>query len=337
MARITEVAELAGVSVKTVSRVMNNYQHISAKTRQKVERAMEELSYAPSSVARQMRLNNSLSIGMIYGDPSSGYQARLNHAVLKACSDARRYLVVELFDEKSREWRKQVEDFLDRTKVSNMILVPPMCDSTDLHELLARRQVKFVLISPSRPISGASSIAMDDRRAAYEMVNHFIGLGHKRIGYIGGHPDHVATLLRRQGFEEALRRAKIDIQNKYLTSGRFRFRNALECADALLSLEVRPTAIFAANDEMAVAAVMTANRLGLRVPEDLSVAGFDDTPIAKTIWPELTTVAQPIEEIAKAAVDSIGNLNRTGQSVSETLIFEHKVLIRASTGPVPES
>ncbi len=336
MTTITEVAKLAGVSVKTVSRVMNNYQHISPKTREKVERAMEELSYAPSSIARQMRLGDSLSIGMLYGDPSSGYQARLNHAVLKACSDARRYLAVELFDEKNIEWQGQVEAFLDRTKVTNMILVPPMCDSTDLHELLSRRQVNFVLISPSRPVPGASSIAMDDRRAARGMVNHFIDLGHKRIAHIGGHPDHVATLLRRQGYEEALQRAGLEVRSDYIVSGRFRFRNALECAEQLLSLKERPTAIFAANDEMAAAVVMTANRLGLRVPEDLSVAGFDDTPIAQTIWPELTTVAQPFEEIAKAAVESMRMMKSRGGSVSETLILDHEILIRASTGPAPK-
>ncbi len=337
MATITDVAELAGVSVKTVSRVMNNYEHISTKTLKKVERAMAELNYAPSSIARQMRTGDSLSIGMIYGDPSSGYQARLNHAVLKACSDARRYLAVELFDEKNADWQKQVEDFLDRTKVTNMILVPPMCDSTDLHELLTRRQVSFVLISPSRPVPGASSIAMDDRKASREMINHFIGLGHKKIAHIAGHPDHVATLLRRQGYEEALQRAGISLREEYVVSGRFRFRYALECAEQLLSLDEPPTAIFVANDEMAAAVVMTANRLGLRVPEDLSVAGFDNTPISQTIWPELTTVAQPFAEIAKAAVESMRTMKRTNNSVSETLILEHNIMIRASTGPAPKA
>jgi len=335
MATITEVAELAGVSVKTVSRVMNDYEHVSARTREKVQRAMSELSYAPSSIARQMRLGDSLSIGMLYGDPSSGYQARLNHAVLKACSDTRRYLAVELFDEKSAEWQKQIEDFLDRTKVQNMIVVPPMCDSSEFHDLLKERGVRSVLISPSSPVSGATSIAMDDRLAAKEMVNHFIDLGHKRIGHISGRPDHVATLLRRQGYEEALQRAGLEIRDDYLESGRFRFRHALACADKMLSLKDRPTAIFAANDEMAAAVVMTANRLGLRVPEDLSVAGFDDTPIAQTIWPALTTVAQPFEEIARAAVDSLQNYKDEASQMSETLILNHQIIIRASTGSAP--
>jgi len=332
MTTITEVAKHAGVSVKTVSRVMNNYEHISAKTREKVERSIQELSYAPNSLARQLRLGDSLSIGMLYGDPSSGYQARLNHAVLKACSDARRYLAVELFDEKDRDWSKQVEAFLDRTKVKNLILVPPMCDSTDLHVLLKEKGVNFVLISPSRPVSGASSITMDDRLAAKEMVSHFIGLGHKRIGHISGHPDHVATLLRRQGYEEALSKAGLPVVDSYIRSGRFRFKHALECAEQLLTMEERPTAIFAANDEMAAAVVMVANRLGLNVPEDLSVAGFDNTPISQTIWPELTTVAQPFDDIAREAVKLVSVIRGNSQPTSETLILRHQLLLRASTG-----
>ncbi|MCF6196006.1 MAG: LacI family DNA-binding transcriptional regulator [Emcibacter sp.] len=336
MTTITEVAKHAGVSVKTVSRVMNDYEHISRKTKERVERAMKELQYTPSAIARQMRLGDSLSIGMLYGDPSSGYQTRLNHAVLKACSDARRYLAVEFFDEKGGDWLEQVVAFLDRTKVQNMILVPPMCDSTDMHMLLHDRNVNFVLISPSRPVQGGVSITMDDRLAAKEMVRHFIDLGHKRIGHISGHPEHIATLLRRQGYEEALIKAGLPVNENYIASGRFKFRNALEIADAMLSMKERPTAIFSANDEMAAAVVMTANRLGLSIPKDLSVAGFDNTPIAQTIWPELTTVAQPFEEIADEAVKTLSAKRKSGGRVSETLILGHELVIRESTGPAPQ-
>lgn len=331
MTTITEVAKRAGVSVKTVSRVMNDYEHISARTREKVERAIQDLSYSPSSIARQMRMGDNLSIGMLYGDPSSGYQARLNHAVLKACSDARRYLAVELFDEKNIDWLEQVQAFLERTKVRNLILVPPMCDSTDLHDLLKERNVNFVLISPSRPVSGAISITMDDRLAAKEMVNHFIDLGHTRIGHISGHPGHVATLLRRQGYEEAMKKAGLPLFEEYICSGRFRFKNALSCAEGMLTMANPPSAIFAANDEMAAAVVMAANRLGLSVPHDLSVAGFDNTPISQTIWPELTTVAQPFDAIARQAVKSVSVVKGAHSPASETIVLEHQLLLREST------
>lgn len=336
MATISEVAERAGVSTKTVSRVMNNYEHISEKTRIKVERAIEELNFSPSLIAQQLRLGESLSIGMLYGDPSSGYQSRLNHAVLKACSDARRYLAVELFDEKNLDWRRQLEDFLGRTKVRNMILVPPMCDSSELHGLLHERGIDYVLISPSSPVSGALSIAMDDRSASKEMTEHLIQLGHKSIGHIGGHPDHVVTILRRVGFEEAMAKAGLARpETMFIESGRFRFRASLECADRMLSQRNRPTAIFAANDEMASAVIMAANRRGLRVPDDLSVAGFDDAPIASIVWPDLTTIAQPFEEIGRTAVRVLCEKRPSSREISETIILPHQLVVRASTAPAP--
>ncbi|GLQ21408.1 LacI family DNA-binding transcriptional regulator [Algimonas porphyrae] len=336
MATISEVAERAGVSVKTVSRVMNDYQHISEKTRTKVNKAMEELSYAPSSIARQMRLGDTQSIGMLYGDPSSGYQARLNHAVLKACSDARRYLAVEFFDEADPDWRRQLEAFLDRTKVRNLILVPPMCDSSELHSLLRERDVRTVLISPSRQISGSSSIAMDDRQAAMEMTNHFITLGHKNIAHISGDPGHVVTLLRKQGFREALKSAKISLRpDNIIAAESFRFKDAMACAETLLSRPDRPTAIFACNDEMAAAVIMVANRLGISVPGELSVAGFDNTPISETLWPSLTTVAQPFSQIAYEAVKLVSRRTGGDSNVSATHVLPHDILIRESTGPAP--
>lgn len=336
MATITDVAKKAGVSVKTVSRVMNDYQHISAKTREKVQAAMAELSYSPSSIARQMRLGDTLSIGMLYGDPSSGYQARLNHAVLKACSDARRYLAVEFFDEGNPAWRQQVEAFLDRTRVRNLILVPPMCDSSELHSLLRERNIRTVLISPSRQISGSSSIAMDDRLAAMEMTKHFIDLGHRKIGHISGDPSHVAVLLRRQGFEEAIINAGLNLSDMTIAAaGSFAFRDAMACAERMLSGDDRPTAIFAANDEMAAAVVMVANRLGLSVPGDLSVAGFDNTPISQTLWPALTTVAQPFDEIAREAVRLVSRKDKADDSMSATRVLPHEIVIRESTGSAP--
>jgi len=338
MTTIIDVAEHAGVSVKTVSRVMNDYPHISKRMRVRVEASMKALSYAPSTIARQMRLGDTQSIGMLYGDPSSGYQSRLNHAVLKACSDAGRYLAVEFFDESEPDWRSQVAGFLDRTRVSNIILVPPMCDSEELHDLLEDRGVRVVLISPSRQIPGSSSIAMDDRKAAKEITNYFISLGHKKIGHIAGDPTHVVTLLRRQGFEEALVSAGLVCDQSYiLGAGSFQFREALACAETLLTMPERPTAIFAANDEMAAAVIMVANKLGIAVPGELSVAGFDNTSISETMWPALTTVAQPFGEIARQAVDLIGKRRDKDNRMSATYVLPHEIILRESTGPAPVS
>lgn len=336
MVTITDVAERAGVSIKTVSRVMNNYEHISTKMRDKVQRAMVELSYEPGASSGRMHMLDQRSIGILYSDPGGGYPARLNRALLQACRAARRYLAVEIFDETNPDWRSQVEGFLHRTKVRNVILVPPICDSSDVHALLKEKEVGFALISPSRPVSGASSIVMDDRLAAMEVTQHLIDLGHTRIGHIGGDTGHVVTLLRRQGFEEALVKAGLGAPDpSLLASGRFNFKDALIGADKMLTAKNRPTAIFAANDEMAAAVIMAANRLGISVPGELSVAGFDDTRIAQTIWPELTTIAQPFEAIAKEAVRLSNELRPDEGSISAARVLPHRLIVRGSTGPNP--
>ena len=335
MTTIHDVARQAKVSVKTVSRVLNGYAHVSERTRSKVQEAIKSLDYAPSMIARQMRLGNNLSIGVLFSDPASGYQSQVNHALLKACSDAHRYLAVELFDEKAADWRGQVKQFLDRSGVSSMILVPPICDSVPVHQLLREEGVRFVLISPSRPVAGASAVAMDDRMAGREVVEHLVSLGHRRIAHIAGRPGHVVTALRRLGWQDALQEAGLLAESDELVvEGDFSFRKALIQAETLLSRRTRPTAIFAANDHMAIAVMMAAHKLGLRVPEDLSVAGFDDTPMGRSIWPPLTTVAQPFEELSRSAVSLLSDPGKAANRAHEVHILQHELILRSSTAPV---
>lgn len=333
MTTIIDVAKAAGVSIKTVSRVMNNQANVREETRRRVHVAMDELDYRPNDAARRMRSGKSSAIGMLYGDPSSGYQSRLNHAMMQACVKAGRYLAVGLFDEAKSEWKEQLEGFLDRTKVDNVVLVPPMCDSSILQECLNARDARFVLLSPSRAAPGIAAVSMDDQRAAREMTQHLLDLGHRRIGHITGNPDHIASLLRRQGYEEAIMSMGLEKPDESLVvEGGFDFRIALSSAEKLLSGSDRPTAIFAASDDMAAAAYMAAGRLGLNIPEQLSIAGFDDVPIANTIWPALTTVAQPFEQMAIEAVRLLSGQTNYDQkdNKAEMIVVPHKVIVRGS-------
>lgn len=328
MPTIRDVAREAGVSVKTVSRVLRGETNVRSKTRERVHATISRLNYAPSAMARHLSSFEVSGIGMLYGDPSSGYQARLNHSMLKACSDAQRYLAVELFDERSTAWVEQLERFLDRTKVKYMVLVPPMCDSLELHDVLRRRKIQFVLISPSRPVSGAKVITMDDRLAGYEATKYLINKGHRRIAHIAGHEKHVVTFLRRNGYEDAMSEAGIDIDvNSYVKNGRFRFKEAMSCAEEILALPNPPTAIFAANDHMAVAVMMVAQKRGLRIPEDISIIGFDNTQIAESVWPSLTTIGQPYDDISKMAVSL---LNAHSNDEGGSLVMPHNLIERES-------
>lgn len=336
MPTIIDVAQRAGVSIKTVSRVLNQSENVRAATREKVRAAMAELDYRPSTAARELRSGRSRAIGMLFGDPSSGFQSRLHHAALQACNEAGFYLSAGLFDERARDWDAQLAAFLRRTRVERMVLVPPLCDGEALREHLDRNGIHYVLISPSRPSARAATVGMDDRRAAVEMTQHLLGLGHRRIAHLTGPEDHSASLERRAGFLSALADAGAPAPpDAWIRSGRFRFREALDAAEAVLSARDRPTAVFAANDEMAAAVCFTANRLGLRVPEDLSVAGFDDVALARTLWPPLTTVAQPFEAMA---VEVVRLLARPEPELGATKrILPHELVVRRSTGPAPRA
>lgn len=333
MATIHDVAAKAGVSVKTVSRVLNDYPHISAKMRQKVENAMGELSYTPSLIARQMRLGDTLSIGLLYGDPSSGYQSSLNQAFMEACFSESRYLITELLREDDSDWQNQVERFLDKTRVKNMVLVPPLCDSAEVHQFLRSREVKFILISPSQTFPSTVSIVIDDQRAAAEITNHLIAQGHERIAHLTGNPMHVASLLRQKGYEKALRDAKFRVRQSFVKLGGFNYKLALQCAQELLSLppNERPTAIFCANDEMAAATMVVAYKLGLSVPDQLAIAGFDDSFVAKMVWPPLTSIAQPFYRIAEEAIRQLKNFPLAAGFDPIVRVLPHELFIRELT------
>ena len=303
MTTIHDVAARAGVASKTVSRVLNKHPNVSDQMRQRVEQAMADLAFAPSQIARQMRSGKYKSIGVLYSDPSSAYQSRLNHALLKACAAANRYMVVELFDEAKPDWAAQVLRFVDRADPAALVLVPPLCDSLEVHALLTARGIATVLISPSTPVAGLNSISMNDLGAARDMTERLLALGHRRLAHISGRETHVAAKRRRQGFEEAIRNnAVTHTLVSYVREGQFNFKLALDQTRDLLGRSDRPTAIFAANDHMALASIMMARQLGHRVPEDLSVAGFDDAWNGESLWPPLTSVAQPYDRIAELAV-----------------------------------
>ncbi len=336
MATIYDVAELAGVSAKTVSRVLNDDKAVRGPTRERVLDAMARLEYRPNSQARQLRLGHKTSIGLLLEDPAGGYQGRFHHAMLSACMEAGRYLAVELYEPGRRDWDELIARFLTDAQISDMVLLPTLCDFGPLKALLKARQVNCVLISPSTPDDHYPSVAMDDRLAARDVTDYLLRLGHTRIAHIAGHPDHAAAMLRRLGYLEAFDailspRPPTD----YITQGYFSFKTGMEAAEKLLSLPERPTAIFAGNDEMAAATCSAAHKMGMRIPEDLAVVGFDDAPIASAVWPALTTVRQPYLHMARRCVQILnapGEFRASDKQVRH--IIPHELVVRETTRPL---
>ena len=334
MATIYDVAEKAGVSAKTVSRVVNDDPAVKARTRERVLEVMASLDYRPNMQARQLRKGTRASIGLLLEDPTSGYQGRFHSAMLTACMESSKYLSVELYEPGRADWQAYLDRFITDAGIKDMILLPTLCDFGPLKSFLKQRGINCVLISPSAPDSHYASVAMDDRKAARDVTEYLFGLGHTRIAHIAGHPDHAASILRRLGYQEAFDAiAAPRPPQDYVAQGSFSFRSGFEAAERLLSLPDRPTAIFACNDEMAAAACSVAHKMGLRIPEDIAIVGFDDAPISSAIWPTLTTVRQPYLEMARR---SVAILNTAGEvlTASDTQvrhIIPHELIVRETT------
>jgi LacI family transcriptional regulator len=186
--------------------------------------------------------------------------------------------------------------------VDGVILPAPLCDSEDALKAVADANIPAVLVTSGRPAPGFSAVSINDFEAARAMTRHLLALGHKRIAFVNGHPGHTASSQRFRGYIEGMTEAGLKVGTDQVVQGFFTYRSGLEAAERLLGNGWNPTAIFASNDDMAAATMAVAHRKGFDVPGDISVVGFDDTPFATMIWPELTTVRRPISDMAREAV-----------------------------------
>ena len=299
---IGEVAALAGVSPMTVSRVVNGQGKVREATRERVARAVRELGYTPNLAASSLAAAQDTRIALIYTNPSTAYLSELLVGALHGAARTAAQLVVDTWDGFSADAQRKAARALAK-RVAGAILPPPLCESKAVVAEFADAGVPVVAIASGRFSHEISCVRIDDFRAAKEITAHLIALGHTRIGYIKGHPNQTASAQRFEGFHAALDDAGIAMEGTLVQQGYFTYRSGLDAAEKLLSLRRPPTAIFASNDDMAAAAVSVAHRRGLDVPRDLSVVGFDDTSASTMVWPELTTIHQPVASMADSAVD----------------------------------
>ena len=302
-AKIDDVARLAGVSTKTVSRVLNNEPNVREATRLRVKEAAASLNYTPDFSARSLAGQKSYLIAMFYDTASQGYLSQFQAGALVQCGEYGYHLLVERCDVSSPGAGRRVADIASRLRVDGVILLPPLSNHTDVTEHMARSSVPFVQIVPADLSAASCYLNMDDAGAAYELTTYLIGLGHRRIGHIKGHPAHGASVQRYEGYCKALEEAGLTPEPSLVSQGLFNIGSGETAAAELLGQSHPPTAIFAANDDMAAGAINAARARGLVVPDDLSIVGFDDSEIASVTYPPLTTVRQPIEDMARGSVD----------------------------------
>lgn len=330
---IKEVAEHAGVSQMTVSRALNQKSLLRDETLQRVEEAIRDLNYRPNLMARGLAAGRSYYIGLIYNNPSRSYLGEILLGALQRCRVGGHHLVIEDFSPEA--FALNPEEITQKLRVSGLdavILIPPLAENTEIIEMLKAIGMTYVLVAPRSANAVGLSVSMDDTAAAYAMTQHLIDTGHRRIAFIN-HPAHVSSAHRFEGYKAALARNKIKFSKSYIGQGAFTYESGMDAAANFLSLSKPPTAIFAANDDMAAGVIAAALQRGLKVPDDLSVAGFDDTAIASAVWPTLTTIRQPIAEMAYCAVDLIETALRKKPKKDMSIVLDYSLVERRSVAP----
>jgi LacI family transcriptional regulator len=325
---IRDVAARAGVAVKTVSRVLNGHPYVSAETREKVEAAVRELDFRPSIAARILSGAKSNQIALIYDNHSPYYTFQIQMGCWDRCHQQGIRLLAQPVDVADPRVGDELRGLVSETHVDGIVLSSPVTDCEPVLRALDALDIPFVRISPGTNHALTSSVYMDDAQAADDMTTHLVNLGHRRIGFVKGHPNHMASEDRRFGYRRALDRAGIAYEPALVCDGEFDFESGVRAGGYFLDLAERPSAIFAANDDMAAGVLAVAHDRGIDVPGDLSVAGFDDTTLARTVWPPLTTIHQTMAELARTATEIlIGGGDITHRRLP------HNLIERASTAP----
>ncbi len=323
---IIDVARLAGVSVSTVSKVINDRYGVAPETYDKVMDIVSDLGYESSLVASSLRRHSTNVIGILVPEFEP-----FSTELLKGISSAVEGTGYELLaysgnlEHNQVGWERRSLSRLAGTLIDGAVIVAPTASVTDA-------TIPVVAVDPHTGKTGPSTVEADNVGGARAATQHLIELGHRRIAHIRGRTDLVSAQLREQGYREALVAAGIPFDPELVRVGGYRAAETTDAARELLSRSDRPTAVFAANDLSAIRVLEIARELGLRVPEDLSVVGFDNVPEAANAVPALTTVAQPLHQMGAEAVRLLLGL-LAGGTTEDHLLLPASLVVRASTSP----
>lgn len=344
-ATIKDVARHAGVSFKTVSRVLNEEKSVNAEMREAVQASVAALDYRPHRAARSLRTKRSYAMALIasglFSGPRSGdrpdwagefpdYLSDVIIGCTGACRNLGNHLVLEFVaDSDIEESAKRARALLDDANPDGVLVSPPICDAKWLLDIFDLRSIPYVRLMPGTMLERGAIFAIDDHAAAREMTEYLLSKGHRHIAYIGGPQGHRAAQARASGFAEAM--SAVPDAKASIGGGQFNLESGEQAARALLTESDRPTAIFAANDAMAVGAMKAAKKLGLSIPEDVSITGFDDSAAARMAIPALTTMGQPTRDLAFKAIELLASAVDDGVSMKNGVhLSPHRLVERES-------
>jgi len=339
---IFDVAKVAGVSIKTVSRVVNNEPNVRASTRERVENAIAVLKYRPDQSARSLASRRSHLISLIYDDPaaydmpSGGYILDLQQGALKGCRSAFSELLIHPCDFRKKKVGIELKELIEQTRPAGIIVAAPLSNMSTIVGAIDATGTPCVRLSPGNGSDKKHSVSTNDREVSAEMTRYLAGLGHRRIAFIRGDPAHKAVAKRFLGYKDGLKESGLEFSESLVATGDNSFGSGEVCAEKLLKGKKPPTAIFAANDDMAAGVLRVANRLKIDVPGQLSLAGFDDIALARLLEPALTTIRQPLVQMAERAVLMLTKNNDDDLEGNGDEVIPATIKIRESTGPAPK-
>ncbi len=333
---INDIARIAGVSKKTVSRVINNSPLLTESTREKVQAVIAQLSYVPNPQARALALGRNFLIGLVHDNPNAQMILNMQQGILEGLRDTDFEMVVRPVDRSSPKLLEDIRALIVRQRLYGIVILPPISENDAIAQMCAEVGCRYVRMGSAVLDDPDHAVVSNDRDAVREATTYLIEMGHKRIGLVTGPQGFRSANERRSGFEEALCASHLALPDDYVAHGEYTFESGLAATEELLKLSPRPTAIFASNDEMAAGVLYAARLHGIAVPEDLSIVGFDDTPIAARVWPPLTTVRWPIVDMGRSAAHKlIAGVSGGRQEMGEGEPFEFlsSLILRGSVAP----
>jgi len=332
---VADVARVAGVSPMTVSRVVNGEVRVASETRARVKQVIAQLNYVPNLAARSLAGRGQCRLALLHDNPSAAFMSELLMGCLEQVRTSDAQLLIEPYD--PAEGVEILCGRLRQHRTDGVLLPALLCDKLDFVDALQNAGFAVARIAATQACAAVPSVGIDDEAASYAMTRHLIGLGHRRIGYIAGPSSQYVSSLRLSGHTRALATVGLEPDPACLSRGDFTYRSGLAAAEALLDAPERPTAIIASNDDMAAAAIAVAHRRHLDVPGDLSVCGFDDSAMARTVWPEITTIRQPVAAMAEQAttllVEQVEATRRGMPVPARQVPLDFELVVRGSDGP----
>jgi len=340
-ATIEDVASLAGVSIKTVSRVVNREPNVRAATKEKVKNAVAKLGYRPNPSARDLASHRARLIVLVYDDPSAyeipsaGYIINMQEGALRACRPQGFELLIHPCNFRDSDVGAKLQEQIGQVRPSGIIVAAPLSNMAAIVDAVKATDTPYVLMSTGTGNGDQYEVATNDREISAEMTHYLASRGHKRIAFIKGDRTATAVCNRFDGYRDGLQRSGLEYSGELVAQGDLSIGSGETCAEQLLKLEHPPTAIFAANDDMAAGVVRVATRMGIRIPQELSVAGCDDISLAQQIYPTLTTIRQPLRSMAEAASRALIDGARGAPHEPGLETIPGTIEVRESTGPAP--